>query len=104
MALFAFLLLIALYTLFQARFLILGPEITIASPEDGATVSGPAFDVIGTAKNVSYLTLDGRRIYTDESGHWQERLVGAEGYNIVNVVAKDRLGRTREKSLSIVIN
>ena len=56
------------YCLFQARFLILGPQVWIESPKDGATVSEPVINITGTAKNAAWISLNGRQIYRDEEG------------------------------------
>jgi hypothetical protein len=97
-------LLLLIYILFQARFLIMGPRVNIVSPQDGSSVSGQVVTVEGTASNVAWLTLNGRQIYTDESGHWTEKLLVAPGLSIMTVTARDRFGREIEKSIQIVLN
>lgn len=100
----AFFVLIALYALFQARFLILGPRVSIDTPRDNSAVDAGTITISGTAKNVSFLSLDDRRIYTDKDGHWQEKLVMQKGVNIIKLTAKDRFGRETEKLLRVVVN
>jgi len=103
-AVIAFLVLIALYTLFQARFLILGPRLTIESPHNGAVLDNDVVVIKGTAENIAYLTLNGRQIYTDTKGNWSEKLVAPKGTSIMTVSARDRFGRSTERRVTVVLN
>ena len=96
-----FLLLIFLYSLFQARFLILGPQIKIIYPKNGTIVSTGLILVEGTAKNVSWISLDDRQIFTNEQGYWKEKLILSSGVSIITIKARDRFGRNSEKSVEI---
>jgi len=98
-----FLLLIT-YSLFQARFLILGPQVWIENPADGAVVSDPIVVVSGTAKNVAWISLNDRQIFTNEEGWWSEKLIVAEGLSIMTVRVRDRFDRETEKQVRIILN
>lgn len=91
----AFFVLLGLYSLFQARSIILGPELSIESPKANSSLPAGAITVVGTAKNISFLTLDDRQIYTDPTGHFEEELVMQPGINIIKLGAKDRFGREK---------
>src|SRR3989344_5350028 len=68
-ALIVFIVFIVLsYGLFEARKLLEGPEITIQSPADGSATSTTAVTVVGTAQNISFLTINDAPSYTDEAG------------------------------------
>lgn len=97
-----FFLLVVLYTLYQARALILGPRISIENPIDGATVNSPVVTIEGWARDTAWLNLNGRQIFTDESGSWSEKLIVQEGVSIMTVHAQDRFGRETEERLHIV--
>jgi hypothetical protein len=58
--------------------------------------------VVGEAKNVSYLSLNGRQIFTDESGTFSEKLLLPYGYTIMTLKARDRFGRSRTYTLELV--
>jgi hypothetical protein len=90
------------YVLFQARFLILGPQVKVLSPQDGAVVYSPVVVMSGTAKNVSWLSLNDRQIFTDEKGVWEEKLLVSEGLSIIELNARDRFGRQTEKTVRII--
>ncbi len=83
------------YIFFQARFVIAGPVIAIE------TELKPVYNerivlVSGSVRNSTKITLNGREIFTDEQGYFQEPLVLENGYTIMVVRAEDRFGRTTE--------
>jgi hypothetical protein len=84
--------LIVLYVLFQARFLITGPQIILQNePEVQQNVR--IITLEGTAFNITHLWLNDRQIFTDEHGYFKEALVLENGYTIATLRAKDRYGR-----------
>ncbi|MDP2642111.1 MAG: hypothetical protein Q8P21_02385 [bacterium] len=96
--------LLVAYSLFEARFLILGPQVWVESPKDGHTVESPLVVVRGRAKNVAWISLNGRQIFTDEEGEWSEKLIVSRGLSIMTVEARDRFGRETEETLRVVLN
>lgn len=92
------------YCLFQARYLILGPSVTIESPIDGQIVTDPIVEIVGRARNVAWISLNDRQIYTDEEGHWKEKLILSPGLSIMTVKARDRFGRNTQTSVRIILN
>ncbi|MBI2086846.1 MAG: Ig-like domain-containing protein [Candidatus Zambryskibacteria bacterium] len=92
------------YVLFQARYLILGPQVWIDSPQDGAVVSEPVIAISGRARNAAWISLDGRQIFTDEKGLWSEKLILAEGLSIMTARVRDRFGRETSKNIRIIFN
>jgi hypothetical protein len=99
-----FFLVIALYSAFQARFLILGPHVEIESPKNGETLPAGLVTVLGRAENISFISLNDRPIFVDESGNWNEKLIAPEGLSIMTVKARDRFGRTTEERIEIFVN
>jgi hypothetical protein len=96
--------LVAGYGAYRAKSLAEGPEIVINSPANGASSPEAVIGVSGTAKNISFLSLNGTKIFTDGDGAWHERIVLAKGYNTLTVSADDRFGRHVEKTISIIHN
>lgn len=86
------LVLIALYVLFQARFLITGPQIILQN-EPEVQQNARIVTLEGTALNITHLWLNDRQIFTDEQGYFKEALVLENGYTITTLRAKDRYGR-----------
>lgn len=98
---FLFLCLIVAYVLFQARFLITGPEITLKS-EPSTQQNERIIILEGSARNITHLWLNDRQIYTDEQGNFKEELVLENGYTITTLKAKDRYGRETKVVRSFV--
>lgn len=80
------------YVVFQARVYLRGPLVRIESAER----RGQLLVLSGTAKRIAFLLLNGKQIYTDERGRWQERVLLNWGYTIVTAAARDRFGRETE--------
>lgn len=98
----AFFVLLGLYAIFQGRFIILGPIVSIDSPLNNAHVDVGILKVTGEAENVSYISLDDRQIYIDRTGRFVEEVVIAPGINIIKVALRDRFGRDREEFVRVV--
>ena len=86
------LLLILAYAIFQARFLISGPQILLTEIPD-LCQNVRQISLTGKAQNISRLWLNDRPIYTDASGSFEEAIVLENGYTIVTLRAEDRYGR-----------
>jgi hypothetical protein len=80
------------YLLFQSRHLIRGPIITLDESLPTVTTER-RLTVLGTTANIVSITLNGRSIFTDESGHFTETVVLENGYSILTIHALDRFGR-----------
>lgn len=96
-------LVVAGYALYQIKDIVLGPRITVLSPPNGTLFSEPLVEIRGTATNVSHITLNDLPIFTDSDGAFKEKLLLSEGYNIIEISAKDRFGRNTEKILELVL-
>jgi hypothetical protein len=90
------------YGFFRVKDLIAGPVIELASPIDGATVSSPLVEVKGKAFRISLISLNNRQIFTDKNGNFREPLLLADGYNQIEIKAKDKFGRTITKTIRLV--
>lgn len=84
--------LIVYYVIFQARFLITGPQI-ILTFEPETQHNERVITLEGTAYNITHLWLNDRPIFTDEHGNFKEALVLENGYTITTLRATDRYGR-----------
>jgi len=80
------------YIVFQARFLILGPQIALQT-EPNQMQNQRQITLTGTAFNISRLWLNDRPIYTDAQGNFKEAFVLENGYTVTTVRAEDRYGR-----------
>jgi hypothetical protein len=93
---------IVFYAYYQSRDIREGPIITLVSPTDGMTSTSSLLSVYGVARNAKMLTLDGRAIFVDLDGNFFEQLLLMDGYNIIELTAKDGEGRERKKIVELV--
>lgn len=80
------------YVVFQARFLIAGPEITLID-EPERVQNQRIIRLTGNTSNITKITLNDRQIFTDEHGYFDEALVLENGYTIATIMVMDRYGR-----------
>ena len=93
---------LVVYAYFQSREYLRGPVLTIEEPLNGSMSTTSLVVLFGRANNISFLTLNGKQIFTDEQGRFKESLLLQEGYNIMILEAKDRFGHSVEKRLELV--
>ena len=96
-------LVIIIYSLFQAQKLLTGPVIEIYTPQNGATYNQTLIEIDGWAKNVAYLNLDDRPIFTDKAGYFKEKLLLSPGYNIIKLDARDKFKTYTEKIIQVIL-
>ncbi len=90
------------YGAYRAKDFAEGPTITVDAPQDGRVFSESLVTLSGTAHNLSFLTLNDSKIFTDESGTWSERILLSKGYNVLTLKAQDRFGRTEVNTLQLI--
>ena len=90
---FVCLLFAALYIAYQARFLIIGPQITLTT-EVPMLQNSRQITLTGDASNISRLWLNGRPIFTDRNGTFTAAVILENGYTVTTLKAEDRYGRT----------
>ena len=93
---------LVVYAYFQSREYLRGPVVVIEEPLNGSMSTTSLVALRGQAHNISFLTLNGRQIFTDEQGRFKESLLLQNGYNIMTLEAKDRFGHQVEKRLELV--
>jgi hypothetical protein len=90
------------YGLYEVWDYATGPKIIITSPQNGAAVSESLITVAGQAKNTVKITLDDRPITVDEAGNFSEKMLLSYGYNVLELKAVDRFGKTTQQELQLV--
>lgn len=89
------------YGLFESFRYFSGPKITVLEPVNGSLVATSTVIVRGKVRNISYLTLNERQIFSDTSGNFGQKLLLQEGYNIINIEAKDRFGKNTSAKIEL---
>ena len=90
------------YIIFQARNIIIGPIIKIEAPINGSHLRESLIEIKGIAKNISYISMNDKQIFTDDNGVFSEKLLLSRGYNIIMIKAVDRFGRKIQKKLELI--
>ncbi len=93
---------LVLYSYFQSKEYLRGPVIEVLEPMNGSTSTSSSIIILGNARNISFISLDGRQIFTDERGRFRELVLLQEGYTILTIAGKDRFGHTIEKKVELV--
>ncbi len=89
------------FVLFQARFLITGPQIILFStPETPSNERVVTLE--GQAQNISRIWLNDRPIFTNATGEFREEIVLENGYTIATLRAEDRYGRSTFVNVPLV--
>jgi hypothetical protein len=91
------------YGYYRTKDFLYGPIVEITSPVNGQLLANALINIEGVSKNISFLNLNGRKIFTDERGNWREKMLINPGYNIIEVAAKDRFGRDVTKTIEVVL-
>lgn len=77
----------------QASYLISPPMIKITKPAAELTTIQKSLEISGKTYPDVYLTVNGKEIHVDQDGYFSDIIDLEEGLNILNVQAKDRLGK-----------
>lgn len=93
---------IAGYTLYESRNLINGPTISIEQPSNGYSTIESIIEVKGQVKNISFISINDRKITVDESGWFKEKILLSVGYNVVKITVNDKFGRAKETLVEVI--
>jgi len=97
--LLAFFVAVVAYAFFEGRALLRGPTINV-SPRV-MEVSDSFVIVSGTAERITQLSLNGAPIAITEDGAFEEGYVLTPGYNLLILDARDKYGKTAQRSIEI---
>src|SRR3989338_2412312 len=106
--LFSLSLFIVLYTFFISKDLLFGVEIKNVNfdgqrVDDMRVMAESVVAVFGNAKNAIHLRLNGRPIFMDQAGNWQETIALLPGYNVVEIKAEDKFGNREVKNYQLIL-
>ena len=79
-----------------------GPSLTIMTPQNYALLTEPLLTVRGEARRVAKIRLNGREIFTNEEGIFEDRLLVPPGYSIMTITADDTFNRSITKTIHLV--
>lgn len=81
------------YMVYQLEGLFFGSKLELAEPENGTHLTSSRVKIKGEARGVNVLDLNGRQIFTDEDGNFEEELILPYGFNIISLSADGRFGK-----------
>lgn len=90
------------YTVFELKDVIRGPEVTVEYPKNGSTLHTGLVSLRGSAVRVASIQVNGGELFTDLSGHFKKDILLSEGYNVIQVIAKDSFGRSTSQKIELV--
>ena len=90
------------YSYYQTKGYLAGPVLEITEPLNNSTQYQSNISIKGNAKNISYISMNGRQIYTNPEGEFEENILLSKGYNIIDISAKDKYERETKKTLKLV--
>ena len=79
------------------------PKLEVSSPAKDITIETEAFDVQGTTDPDADLTMNGRPLYSGETGSFSERVFLVKGVNKLEFTAKNRYNKTTVVTRYIVV-
>lgn len=79
------------------------PELEITAPAKDVAIQNDIFDLRGRADPDADLTLNGRPLYSGETGEFEERVYLEKGVNRLEFEAKNRYGKTTRITRYIVV-
>lgn len=91
------------YLAFQLKGFVFGSDLVIFSPDNGSHIQSSRVVVRGKAVGMSFLSLDGRNIFTDDKGSFEEELILPYGLNIIRIIGEGRFGKTFEEERMIYV-
>jgi hypothetical protein len=96
------LLLLIGYTSYEIQRLFSGPQIHISYPDNGSLISNSLITITGSTENIKDISFNDRKIFIDEKGNFNEKMLLSYGYNVIVIRANDKFGRETEKQLEII--
>lgn len=91
------------YAAFNTRFIIQGPEIVLENGnEDSIVTKDKTLFLKGKILHSSFITINGRPIFVDESGNFNEKLLLSSGVSIIDIYAKDKFGKEVRKKIDVL--
>ena len=93
------------YGVFNSRFIIQGPEISIEQiDKDSNTIvtQDKTLFLKGKVLHSSFISINGRPIFIDEAGQFNEKLLLSSGVSIIDIYAKDKFGKEVRKKIDVL--
>ena len=97
------LIIVLLYGAHEAWPLLSGPQLALASPQNGESFYNGFIEISGTAVHTQSVSLDGGPLLTDNHGHFDTTLTLPHGGAILTITATDRFGRSVAEQRTVFV-
>lgn len=91
------------YILFHSSSIFVIPGLEVDEPEDGAHISGSEIDIRGATEPKTRVTINGYEAYSDDKGLFLVSLPIGQGYHILDIRVKNRIGKETRVVRRIVV-
>jgi Glucodextranase, domain B len=85
------------YTWYRTKDLIVGVRLHVSGIVDYESRTDPHITLSGNALHATKLLINGRTIFITKGGDFTEDLLLLPGYNIIEVQATDKFGKSKEQ-------
>lgn len=80
------------------------PFLSIISPPDNKRINTDSLMVTGKTDRGAEVFINGQKIFIDPEGNFREQIVLSEGLNILEILARNKLGRERKEERKILVS
>ena len=89
---------IGVFAFAKMHFILKGVQIQANIEKNNSSIA----EIKGNAKNATYLSLNGREIFIDKEGSFNEKVALLPGYSVLTLDAEDKFGNHAEKKFEVV--
>jgi cytoskeletal protein RodZ len=94
---------VAIYIFFQYSSLFFAPKIEITSPTNNQVISGNVVQIEGKTDPYATVVIDNEDTYVNLQGTFKKSEYLFSGSNRINIVAKNRFGKTSTKTITVTV-
>lgn len=80
------------------------PFLSIISPPDNKRINTDSLTVTGKTDRGAEVFINGQKIFIDPEGNFREQIVLSGGLNILEILARNKLGRERKEERKILVS
>ncbi len=95
---------IGFYTYFQINYFVQTPKLNISQPADFTEVAVNKVDIVGNTDPDNIIYINNEALTTDKKGNFSIPIQLKNGYNIIKVTARNKIGKTTTSTKVVVAN
>lgn len=79
------------------------PALKIITPSDNEQINTDTLVISGESDPEAAIFVNGQQVFVDQEGNFQEQIILAEGLNIIEILARNKLGRERMFAKNVLV-